>query len=629
MFILENIYILKVMLKMNILFLALCLIASAQVALTQSSTCPFPSCTLVSDYYGCEVECSGSLPEVVNNVTLRSLVLTGFTSLAEDALSGLNITNLEIDASQLKNIQDGALRGVVGLERLTFRSLTDSTLVTSQVLADVKDSLSYLYVKESPVTDDVILYIYDQVKSLPNLWDLGFPNNNLTSVNVDLGEEKYLSSLDLNGNLLESINVKGSIGIINLNSNKISSIENVTVNSSSIYTIYFDYNEITSVPANAFANLDLTFMSLADNKITSIDQDAFSNMNNLKWLNLASNPLGNDFILNFPDTLKTLYLSYIGLAGFKASNIRVKSLEYLWMPGNGLEELPDDFNSLAFNVTQLYIYNNKIKSLSFLDSHKYEYLNKLEAGDNAIESVSTAQLENLPALNYLNLNQNSLTEIEFPELVNLEYVYLSENKINEIKSSTFENLANLAVLEIQKSEVSTIDPLAFNKNTKLRELNLNGNYLSSLPSLFKLSMLQRLSVESQNGKLKTVPNYAFERDVQSMDTSKELEISLYDNYITLIEERAFCNRLGGSLAQNRVSLKINNINRIHKCMLAQFNSESVFVTTLRRVHCFIKAYGTKYNVDFASEIPDSCTDLSIRKDLCDRRDRYKCSVADE
>lgn len=177
-------------------------------------------------------------------------------------------------------------------------------------------------------------------------------------------------------------------------------------------------------------------------------------------------------------------------------------------------------------------------------------------------------------------------------------------------------------LDLSFNQITEIDSDSFNGNKNLAELNLEGNYLSQIPDISQLQNLDTLNLNSQNGKLREIPDFAFER-YQNVSNSY-INIYLYDNYIRKINNKAFCNRLANSIADSSVFIQLNNINGIHKCMLAQFNSNSVFISTKRRVHCFIQAYGKKYNVDFRSEIPDNCEDMSIKKDFCARRTQYFC-----
>lgn len=337
------------MLKIKFLILAIYLASSFRNGYAQN--CPFPSCSK-SGSMSCEVECVGELPDVGDVKSMDTLTLTNFTSFSDDFLTGLEISNLVVDASQLSQISDHAFRGVSGLVKITFKNLNDATLISSNYLADLKDSLDTVHVAESSLDDASIDSIVSQLTVLDNFKYLAFPNNNLSSLSLNVSSLEKLVEVDLSYNLLESVSIEGGLSVITLNSNKIKSLDDINLITPRLLGIYVEYNSITSLPEDVFSSLNIQFLSFAYNNISQIDSKAFTNLNSLYWVKLSGNSL-TGLTLSFPNSVTDLYMDNCEFGNFKTNDLGVSSLKNLGLSYNNIDELPNDFFELSRTLNLL------------------------------------------------------------------------------------------------------------------------------------------------------------------------------------------------------------------------------------------------------------------------------------
>lgn len=612
------------MFKKIIFLITLCFVAN----LAQEQ-CQFPSCISYSESDACEVECfpnkNNTLLDSGNGTLINKLTLTNFTSLSDDFLNGSEIIDLVIDAGILTEISDYAFRGIIGLQKITFKNLENPSLIKSQLFEDLNETVTSFLVIESTLDEVKVSSLISELSSLSNLQTLGFKFNNLTSVNINVSLFENLQYLDLESNQIESAAVEGKFFVLILNSNNIKSTQDISLNVNGLIGLYIESNVISTLPANLFSSIDLQFASFASNNISNVDQNAFTSMTSLYWLRLTYNKLRN-VSLNIPDRVLTLDLGYCDLGNFRASDLNVKSIENLVLVGNSIDELPDDFYSIVHSTKWIDLSNNFLKSASFLDNYRFEKLTELYLSNNKIESVTKSQLENAPALETIDLSDNYIKQIEFPVLLNLTKINLNSNLIKILNSTSFSSVTNLAKIQLAQNLITIVRSNTFSKNKELTELILDENYLSKFPNISTLYKLEYFSLKSQNGKLINIPDFAFERKLLKNDTTSELTIDLYDNAIKKVGDKAFCNRFSSFLAAQKVTLRLMGPKKIHRCKLPQFKSNSVIISTKYKADCFLQAYGAKYNVQFESENPSNCSNLTIKKDLCSSRKRYSCPL---
>ena len=166
---------------------------------------------------------------------------------------------------------------------------------------------------------------------------------------------------------------------------------------SGLEALKLNSNELTQVPAEAYANLvDLTELYLNDNEISQIGVDAFNNMPSLQQLHLDNNKL-------------------IAIDANHFSNLT--NLASLYLNSNQIASIDDNAFSLLPALTSLHLHNNAISSLSQDVLNDLTSLDELLLYNNQITTLDVGAFDNFP-LTRLDLSNNSLTSIPKDLFVN-------------------------------------------------------------------------------------------------------------------------------------------------------------------------------------------------------------------
>ena len=253
---------------------------------------------------------------------------------------------------------------------------------------------------------------------LDNLWWLSLQHNQLTTL-----PEGVFSDLS---NLWE--------GLILANNRLTSFPETVLSPLTDVGLLILEANELTEVPARAFAGLSgVDWLFLNGNRLASLPSGLFSDMSGLAVLNLGRNQLS-------------------GLPTQAFENL--SSLRSLYLEGNRLSSLP----------TQAFA------GLSGLQ--------RLGLNFNGLTELPRGVFSPLPALTHLWLSGNPLRTLQtsdFSNLPSLEALHLAQVELTRLPPGLFSDLGNLAQLDLRFNRLNQLAAGAFLGLTKLRGLRLSGN----------------------------------------------------------------------------------------------------------------------------------------------------------
>lgn len=303
--------------------------------------------------------------------------------------------------------------------------------------------------------------------------------------------------------------------------------------SNQIASLELNDNDIETVPADQFAGLEVILLDLSANNIRDIDENAFRAILKLEILDLSNNELrdlGARTLEPVESTLVQLKLSSnrlnemdIGKLGALLS--KLNRLTFLGLRHNHLERVPD-LSSMA-RLEELSLESNLLQSLGE------------ESGRSLLPST----------------------------LVDLK---LENNKIQEITERTFANLKSLKYLNLGSNQIASISERAFAHMTKLTSLILKKNNIKHIPSrlVYSLINLDRLDLSSQNQFLKSVDDFAFDRQSNHHSIRK---IDLSNNRISTIGSRAFCSRNQSHPYANikEIDLAANPLQSLNACVMRQ------------------------------------------------------------
>ena len=300
-------------------------------------------------------------------------------------------------------------------------------------------------------------------------------------------------------------------------------------------TLKLDDNLLEKIPDDRFAGLDVFQIDFSHNQIYKISTYAFRDMKRLDILNLNNN------LLNYINTKLFEPLKH--------------SLNTLNLNENVLHEMQTSVLSKVFvdfpSLKNLYLSKN---SLVFMPNLSQSNLTQLVLSFNRIETlVDQDTLQNLlpTSLTYLDLEHNQIKQINdysFANMNNLEVLNLGSNKIAAFAESSFLNLKNLQVLILRQNNLMHIPSRIFYTLVNLEDLDFSG----------------------QNKHVKKIEDYAFDR-VSNLKPIKRIDLS--GNYISIIENRAFCskNYLRPYASVKELDLAFNPLKNINSCILRQLH----------------------------------------------------------
>ena len=308
------------------------------------------------------------------------------------------------------------------------------------------------------------------ISRLRKLKHLDLRNNQIHSIEADLGLLENLEFINLSANKLETF-PSGLLRLyrikwIDISGNSISTLPDRIGSLTSLEVFDISGNQMDSLPPSItdLTNLkrlsaancgfmkipdsigklqNLEYLALQGNK-PGLDFSKISSLSNLRELNISSNrnsllpkfesltmlrhiDLGGMNLTQFPEgitklhRLKTLNVSLNQLTSLPREIGRLRSLEVLNLSDNRILMLPDEIGQLS-SLEQLYIYGSWLKVLP----QGIAGLSKLEILDLAIIDPPRNQLSSIPSeignllsLRRLNLIGHEITRIP-PEIGNLK-----------------------------------------------------------------------------------------------------------------------------------------------------------------------------------------------------------------
>ena len=261
--------------------------------------------------------------------------------------------------------------------------------------------------------------------------------------------------------------------------------------------LLFDRNKIQALTAETFENikdLEIMKLDLRWNGILTISRDAFKELRHLQELSLSDN-----YSINVTQLSMALFSISQNLKQLKLNNCGFKNISNNFFEGlkeTNLETLILRHNHMtAFNELSVHMLQN-LKKLDLSYNLIENFVNQTRVGHMSIKSLYLEHNEFIkwppwfcdesktslyPNLETLDLSSN-LILIPYRNawccLAKLKELNLSGNVLNSIPNDTFSDLASLERLDVSNmtKPMQSVQPKAFN-NMNLKELNLQGNNL--------------------------------------------------------------------------------------------------------------------------------------------------------
>ena len=297
--------------------------------------------------------------------------------------------------------------------------------------------------------------------------------------------------------------------------------------------LYLSYNDLTTIPAYAFANLSTVhastiYLGLQYNRISSIETHAFSGiedavteirldynnlthlplalteLSSLHYLNLWRNPIVNldvSVMTNIGRSLKILYISVDRFSNFTnelqslttLSVLRINGITFPMLDPTMFQGFKNSLTSLELSYANFENIPAAVCGLNNLISFTSDHSPNLGKYNGSIFDNCNRTMTNITTI---SLKFDKMTTIPklahiFPRLQTLS---LNGNALHFIENNTLAGLNSLTYLDLGHNDLTHI-PYAVNMAVSLHRLYLNDNQLATVED-FDLSRLPNLATLS-------------------------------------------------------------------------------------------------------------------------------------
>ncbi|KAM9324350.1 extracellular matrix protein 2-like [Gastrophryne carolinensis] len=250
-------------------------------------------------------------------------------------------------------------------------------------------------------------------------------------------------------------------------------------------TIACGNTKMTYLPL--MTDLGLKTLYLAENEISKLPARAFAGLPNLEWLDLSKNKLG-DSGLSF-DVFKNL-----------------TKLKRLNLDGNQLTSLP----LLPSSLQELKVNDNKLKEINRYSFRGLSNLLNLELEGNSFHdgNVSPLSFKPLKKLIYLRLNRNEFRALPSGLPATIQELHLESNHIEAIHEGILNKTLNLSIIALSNNRLQEdrIAPRAWIHLQNVESLDLSHNRLVHVPSFLPQGLKQLIL---HHNHIELIPGYVF------------------------------------------------------------------------------------------------------------------------
>lgn len=364
-----------------------------------------------------------------------------------------NLVDLDVSFNDIAELPS-EMSNLKSLERL---AAFGNELVTFPASFSTLANLRALDVRRNKLTD------LNSVYALPNLTTLQADNNNLVTLDAQLGAKVRQFSVPHNSitrfTLAPQLNVAAvtySLTRLDLSHGKISTLADEAFSGLvNLIELNLSFNQFTRLPSTIGDLINLQVMLLTDNMLETLPP--MGRLQKLRVLNIHNN----------------------NLTSFPGSMWACGSLEHLNASSNLIKDIPpppplEDI-------------------IGWVGEERADELGLRNSNGSSLLPISIS-------LKWLQMADNRFTDDIFHYISdsrNLRTLNLSFNDIFEIPAGTLSRFDKLEQLYLSGNKLTTLPAEDLEKLQQLKVLHLNGNKLQTLPSeLGALGALQHLDVGS-------------------------------------------------------------------------------------------------------------------------------------
>ncbi|KAM5145921.1 extracellular matrix protein 2-like [Mantella aurantiaca] len=251
------------------------------------------------------------------------------------------------------------------------------------------------------------------------------------------------------------------------------------------FTIACGNTKMTYLPL--MTDLGLKTLYLAENEISKLPARAFAGLPNLEWLDLSKNKL-DDSGLAF-DVFKNL-----------------TKLKRLNLDGNRLSALP----LLPSSLQELKVNDNNLRELNRHSFRGLSNLLNLEMEGNGFHdgNVSPLSFKPLKNLIYLRLNRNQFRAVPSGLPSTVQELHLDNNRIEAVHEGILNKTLNLSIIALSNNRLMEdgIAPRAWIHLMNVESLDLSHNRMVHVPSFLPRGLKQLIL---HHNHIERIPGYVF------------------------------------------------------------------------------------------------------------------------
>ncbi|XP_032388818.1 LOW QUALITY PROTEIN: transforming growth factor beta activator LRRC32 [Etheostoma spectabile] len=375
------------------------------------------------------------------NLSLNS---NSITKIAQNTFSGSSsLIKINLHNNVIMEIEDGAFDSLdrlteLDLSKNSITCITNFNLCNLKVLNLSKNSMELF--QSTTSTDFYKLRSLDLSENKMPYFPL-LPRNNM------------LEYLDISRNQLQSINVTGS-----------------PEKKTKVYFFHLKY-------------LDMSY-----NQLKSLPESFFYCMGSLEVLNVSNNCISSFSITsqNLLRTVKIINLSFNSLQSLTFGENTLRSLEKLFLHGNGLTTLDNQIFQRPPSLKYLQLQQNNLIICSLEQNHQ--------------EPPGCVSFSSVPNLQFLYLSENNLKSLPANAFANspLKLLDLSLNQGLDMDKDSLSGLENSLVhLLLRENNISSLNT-DLSLLRSLKHIDLSTNQLTALPMWNKDSSIESLNLQNNN-----------------------------------------------------------------------------------------------------------------------------------
>ncbi|KAG5666389.1 hypothetical protein PVAND_014418 [Polypedilum vanderplanki] len=440
------------------------------------------------------------------NSTLRTLDLlhNNIRTIPVDAFRELrDLRQLVLNSNPISTLPANVFEALFSLEELFLSNCSISFL--NQEWFRPLFSLRHLQLNHNGITQ-LPNEIFNQLRQLQTLELLDNFIWEITNQQFG-GSIESLTTIDLRDNIVNIIDASWLTSAINLNqlllTGNVCRDQNF-VNVSNYLWIVLEYLYTCTSNFVLESTISCTFELLpagpydcALNIHNPRGFDAFTTIdgNHLAGQNDSSVTMVsviNQDMRIFPRIVCQLFTNVVDILVFTSNLLELTStafadcnnLEFLFIDGNLLRQLPDNLLSNSPRLEYASFAGNRITEISST-AFTGTMINLLDLAFNHISNYNPAAINAInETLIFLDLIGNQLTQFPFGAFEgneNLREIYLDRNPLVNLYSGTFATLSNLEVLSLAHCQLGQLNPVLTYNLVSVRSLYLQDNGLDHIP----------------------------------------------------------------------------------------------------------------------------------------------------